>query len=60
MIYGLHLLALLPLERIGQLDKSPGETTYLHLLDLLTEGSTVTGSVLSGYADLLRALRHFE
>jgi hypothetical protein len=60
VIYGFHLLALLPLKRIGQLGESAGETTYLHLLDLLTEGSTVTGSVLSGYADLLCALRHFE
>jgi len=30
----------------------------LHLLDLLTERGTVTGTVLSGDADLLCAFRH--
>jgi len=31
----------------------------LHLLDLLTERGTVTGTVLSGNSDLLCALGHF-
>jgi hypothetical protein len=32
---------------------------YLHLLDLLTERGTVTGTVLSGDSNLLGALGHF-
>lgn len=32
----------------------------LDLPDQLTQGSTITGSVLSGDADLLRTLTHFE
>jgi len=31
----------------------------LHLLHLLTEGGTITSSVLSGNANLFRAFRHF-
>lgn len=34
-------------------------STHFHLLDLLSQGSTVARSVLSGDADLLCALRHF-
>jgi len=31
-----------------------------HLLDLFSEGCTITSAVLAGHADLLCALRHFE
>ena len=33
--------------------------TYFHLLDLLSQGSTVARSVLSGDSDLLGAFGHF-